>query len=89
MSGSFIQALQRKPWEKHVQANAKSTFPAERTAVTDLGARQSRDGGTGLPMAALLGPKKPVIQWMSIYDAYRIINVPHGARHVGLQDVVG
>src|SRR5215469_4589156 len=29
MSGSFIPALERKPWERHVQTNAKSTFLAQ------------------------------------------------------------
>jgi hypothetical protein len=30
MSSFFIQALERKPWERHVQTNAKSTFLAQR-----------------------------------------------------------
>jgi hypothetical protein len=41
MSGSSIQALQRKLWEKHVQTNAKIDIPgAERSAVTDFRAQQ-------------------------------------------------
>src|SRR5215469_16289563 len=69
MSGSFIQALQRKPWEKHVQTNAKSTFLAQNALPSPtLVPGSPHDDGSGLPTAASGGnisPERPVIRWMS------------------------
>ena len=71
MSGFFIQALERKPWERHVQTNAKSTFLAQNAlpSPTSMPSSPQRDG-PGLPMAAFgdnIGPERPVIRWMSVY----------------------
>jgi hypothetical protein len=66
MSGSFIQALERKPWEKHVQTNAKSTFLAQNALPSPT--LDPHDDGSGLPTAASGGnisPERPVIRWMS------------------------
>src|SRR5215472_7292655 len=69
MSGSFIQAPQRKPWEKHVQANEKSTFLAQDAlpSLTLVPSSPHYDR-FGLPTVASGGnisPESPVIRWMS------------------------
>ena len=70
MRGSFIQVLERKPWEKHVQTNAKSTFLAQNALPSPtLVPSSPHDDGSGLPTAASggkLSPERPVIPWMSV-----------------------
>ena len=69
MSGSFIQALERKPWERHVQTNAKSTFLVQNALPSPtLVPSCPHDDGSGLPTAASGGnisSERPVIRWMS------------------------
>jgi hypothetical protein len=50
MSDFFIQALERKPWERHVQTNAKSTFLAQNALPSPtLVPGSPHDDGLGLP----------------------------------------
>src|SRR5262245_45348743 len=69
MSGACIQALERKPWEKHLQTNAKSTFLVQNALPSPTMVSSSPpDDGSGLPRAASGGnisPERSVIRWMS------------------------
>ena len=88
MSGFFIQALERKPWERHVQTNAKSTFLAQNALPSPTLVPSSlHDDGCGLPTAVSgsnIGPERPVIRWMSAKyqlsqmtkDMYRLLRIP-------------
>jgi hypothetical protein len=66
-------------------------FPgAERTAVTDFGAQQSHDDGSGLPTAVsggIISPKRPVIWWMSVKGP--LVRKHYGSLLIGRDAGVG
>ena len=92
MSGSFIQALERKPWERHVQTNAKSTFLAQNALPSPtLVPSSPHDDGSGLPMASSGGnisPERPVIRWMSDQDVPKSWENEDGSNNQGIWQTI-